>query len=128
MQTHKVYLTPLSPIHIGCGEDFEPTNYIIEQDLLYYFEPSKLNINSQSDNFRELFSLASKGDYEGVKKFFIKNKNLILDSYISNYQALIPAEFKNEWENKSIIQNRLEIERNAYYLILFINLISLVLE
>ena len=114
MQTHKVYLTPLSPIHIGCGEDFEPTNYIIEQDLLYYFEPSKLNINSQSDNFRELFSLASKGDYEGVKKFFIKNKNLILDSYISNYQALIPAEFKNEWENKSIIQNRLEIERNAY--------------
>ena len=37
MQTHKVYLTPLSPIHIGCGEDFEPTNYIVEQDLLYYF-------------------------------------------------------------------------------------------
>lgn len=114
MQTHKVYLTPLSPIHIGCGEDFEPTNYIVEQDLLYYFEPSKLNLNSQSANFRELSALASKGDYEGVKKFFIKNKNLILDSYISNYQALIPTEFKNEWENKSIIQNRLEIERNAY--------------
>ena len=75
MQTHKVYLTPLSPIHIGCGEDFEPTNYIVEQDLLYYFEPSKLNINFQSANFRELFSLASKGDYEGIKNFFIKNKN-----------------------------------------------------
>ncbi|AEC18299.1 hypothetical protein UMN179_02286 [Gallibacterium anatis UMN179] len=29
MQTYQIYLTPLSPIHIGCGEDFEPTNYVI---------------------------------------------------------------------------------------------------
>ena len=114
MQTHKVYLTPISPIHIGCGEDFEPTNYVIEQNLLYYFEPSKLNLDPKSTNFRELSALASKGDYEGVKKFFIKNKNLILDSQISSYQTLVPTEFKNEWENKFIIQNRLEIERNAY--------------
>lgn len=114
MQTHKVYLTPISPIHIGCGEDFEPTNYVIEQNLLYYFDPSKLNLDPKSTNFRELSALASKGDYEGVKKFFIKNKNLILDSQISNYQTLVPTEFKNEWENKFIIQNKLEIERNAY--------------
>ena len=40
---HKIALTPLSPIHIGCGEDFEPTNYVIdaEQKLLYGFDPSR---------------------------------------------------------------------------------------
>jgi CRISPR-associated protein Csm5 len=38
-----VALTLLSPIHIGCGEDFEPTNYLIdaEQKLLYGFDPSR---------------------------------------------------------------------------------------
>ena len=43
LKTHKVALTPLSPIHIGCGEDFEPTNYVIdaEQKLLYGFDPSR---------------------------------------------------------------------------------------
>lgn len=114
MQTHKVYLTPISPIHIGCGEDFEPTNYVIDDGVLYHFEPSRLNLDPNSTDFRELSSLASKGDYEGVKKFFIKNKKLILDSQISNYQSLVPSEFKNEWENKPIIQNKLQIERNAY--------------
>ena len=38
MQTHKVYLTPLSPIHIGCGEDFEPTNYVIDGSTLFNFD------------------------------------------------------------------------------------------
>ena len=45
MQTHKVYLTPISPIHIGCGEDFEPTNYVIDANVLYHFEPSQLNLS-----------------------------------------------------------------------------------
>ena len=26
LTTHRLHLTPLSPLHIGCGEDFEPTN------------------------------------------------------------------------------------------------------
>jgi CRISPR-associated protein Csm5 len=27
-------LTPLTPIHIGCGEDFEPTNYVIDVTVI----------------------------------------------------------------------------------------------
>jgi CRISPR-associated protein Csm5 len=41
-------LTPLTPIHIGCGEDFEPTNYVIDNGVLYQFEPSSLRL-SESD-------------------------------------------------------------------------------
>jgi CRISPR-associated protein Csm5 len=38
-------LTPLTPIHIGCGEDFEPTNYIIDGGVLYHFEPTSLPLD-----------------------------------------------------------------------------------
>jgi CRISPR-associated protein Csm5 len=38
-------LTPLTPIHIGCGEDFEPTNYVIDGGVLYPFEPTALPLN-----------------------------------------------------------------------------------
>src|SRR6476619_520839 len=39
-------LTPLTPIHIGCGEDFEPTNYVIDGGVLYQFEPTRLTLTA----------------------------------------------------------------------------------
>ena len=44
LSAHTLALTPLSPIHIGCGEDFEPTNYVIEDGLLYGFDPSRATL------------------------------------------------------------------------------------
>lgn len=43
LSTHRIALTPLSPIHIGCGETFEPTNYVIDRErgFLYGFDPSQ---------------------------------------------------------------------------------------
>jgi len=38
-------LTPLTPIHIGCGEDFEPTNYVIDGGILHHFEPTSLPLD-----------------------------------------------------------------------------------
>ena len=35
-------LTPLSPIHIGSGEDMDPTGYVLDGDALYEFSPSTL--------------------------------------------------------------------------------------
>lgn len=48
LSTHRIALTPLSPIHIGCGETFEPTNYVIDRErgFLYGFEPSDAVLTS----------------------------------------------------------------------------------
>ena len=35
-------LTPLSPIHIGSGEDMDPTGYVLDGDALHEFSPSTL--------------------------------------------------------------------------------------
>lgn len=41
-ETVPVHLTPLTPIHIGCGEDFVPTSYVIEDKVLYAFNAAQV--------------------------------------------------------------------------------------
>ncbi|MDR0579381.1 MAG: type III-A CRISPR-associated RAMP protein Csm5 [Campylobacteraceae bacterium] len=38
MKTYHLKLTALSPIHIGTGQDYEPTNYVIDDGYLYTFD------------------------------------------------------------------------------------------
>jgi CRISPR-associated protein Csm5 len=64
-------LTPLTPIHIGCGEDFEPTNYVIDGGVLYSFDPTALSFD-QSDR-RLLMQSANRPGLEAiiaVQQFF----------------------------------------------------------
>lgn len=38
IETHELLISTLSPVHIGCGEDYEPTNYVIDSDCLFPFD------------------------------------------------------------------------------------------
>jgi len=80
MKTYRLKLTALSPIHIGTGEFYEPTNFVIENGYLYEFDQSlflqilprnkkvQFNglVNSNTQNGNELF--------EKIHKFIIQNK------------------------------------------------------
>ena len=57
-------ITPLTPIHIGCGEDFEPTNYVIDGGVLHHFEPARLKM-SQEDRRLLTQSANRRGDELG---------------------------------------------------------------
>lgn len=39
LQSCRLLISTLSPVHVGCGEDYEPTNYVIDNGTLYEFEP-----------------------------------------------------------------------------------------
>lgn len=45
LSTHRIALTPLSPIHIGCGETFEPTNYVIDRERVHHKTSAYLGIH-----------------------------------------------------------------------------------
>ena len=120
MQTHKVYLTPLSPIHIGCGEDFEPTNYVIEGETLFNFEPSHLMLNERERN--DLLNRINR-DLRAIHQFFSNNKSKIIP--LSHYFSAIPKGFVSEYnrnienpaqkeKNGNEVFNQLQIERTAY--------------
>ena len=40
LESRRLLISTLSPVHIGCGEDYDPTHYVIEDDTLYEFEPN----------------------------------------------------------------------------------------
>lgn len=71
LSAHTLALTPLSPIHIGCGEDFEPTNYVIEDGLLYGFDPSRATLTDLQRS--KLGDVARRGSLAGIQKFFRDN-------------------------------------------------------
>lgn len=71
LKTYKLALTPLSPIHIGCGEDFEPTNYVIDEGVLYGFDPSRAVLNELQQ--KELANAVTSGSLLSIQRFFKKN-------------------------------------------------------
>lgn len=101
MQTHKVYLTPLSPIHIGCGEDFEPTNYVIKGNNLYYFEASKLGLSEQHlDHLLYICKEIDSDSIQNIQNFFAQED--IIDLAIKNAGFTLPVSpsIFSEWKEK----------------------------
>lgn len=66
----RIAITPLSPLHIGCGEDYEPTRYVVDQDkrLLYSFKPESVRLSSALR--RELLSATASGKLEDIYHFY----------------------------------------------------------
>lgn len=52
---HTLALTPLSPIHIGSGEDIDPTSYVIENGILHQFDTSLADLSKpQIDDLNKI--------------------------------------------------------------------------
>ena len=121
MQTHKVYLTPLSPIHIGCGEDFEPTNYVIDGTTLFNFEPSQLVLNEREKT--ELVNAINRLDLLAIQRFFLNQKDKAIacsyhfadvsDGLAQDYKSRVGKVAQRESDGNKVINN-LSIERTAF--------------
>jgi CRISPR-associated protein Csm5 len=85
LKTYRLALTPLSPIHIGCGEDFEPTNYVIDDGVLFGFDPSRAVLNDLQRS--KLMDAANRGSLLGIQKFFKDNAT----TFKAQADTLIPV-------------------------------------
>jgi hypothetical protein len=83
LQTLKIKLTTLSPIHIGNGEQYEPTNYVIRDNKLYTFN-----------------------EYVVIEKLYIRDGFLPTDNKLSDIYSLVAFLRK---EADFIIDNNLYI-------------------
>jgi CRISPR-associated protein Csm5 len=84
----RLVLTPLSPIHIGLGEDFDPTSYIIEKNVLYVFDPAKAELSP--DLRKELLSLTETVTLDSMRKVYTFFKRQA-DFFMPHAHALIPV-------------------------------------
>lgn len=121
LTTHRLHLTPLSPIHIGCGEDFEPTNYVIDDGLLYGFDTSRAALNEVQRN--KLMDVARRGSLPGIQRFFRDNADLfkphahvvmpVCSGVARMYEQRIGKASNVEASGNQVF-NKLEIERHVY--------------
>ena len=123
LKTYRLALTPLSPIHIGCGEDFEPTNYVIDDDgmfgpLLYGFDPSRAVLSDVQLN--SLSQMGMQANWLGIQQFFRNNKQPfkaisdvlmpVASGLASEYQKKLGKVVQQESDGRDVI-NKLTIER-----------------
>jgi CRISPR-associated protein Csm5 len=102
MKSYKLKLTALSPIHIGTGEDYEPTNFVIDNGYLYEFDEYKF-YNRLDQKRQEQFIKAVERKKAGDSLFEIhriikRNKKEAIASAILKVQVSkgIERDYKNK--------------------------------
>jgi CRISPR-associated protein Csm5 len=122
-----VWFTPLSPIHIGAGQTYEPTNYVIEGDTLHEFETSSILETLSGDDRRQLGDLVNGSPddtmIKGVQRFFWDRRTRLIPwaihripvqrGVVNLYTSRVGQTAQQEGRGRRTI-NQLEIARTAY--------------
>lgn len=124
---YRLHITPLSPVHIGTGESYEPTNYVIEDGALHEFDTGAAMAVLSNQDREELLRIASgKPDTQMLKAlqgfFHARRKPLqahavncipVLPGIARVYDQRIGRAANTEGNGQQVI-NKLEIDRTAY--------------
>ena len=124
-------ISTLSPIHIGCDEDYEPSSFVMDNGLLHVFEPADLLAALKPDELKELGRCAGGADPIGALQQFFRARaesltglarhwvyvvDAIADEYAQkagrNVQKNAPGASKGS--GKETERNRFQIARTAF--------------
>lgn len=127
LQHYTLTYTPLSPIHIGTGDSYEPTNYVIDDGTLYEFDTggalAALTASDRNELNRIVNARANEDMLKAVQRFFYERREAlkpwainampVLDGVADLYGKRI-GQTANRESGGSQVLNRLEIDRTAY--------------
>lgn len=121
LTTARLALTPLAPIHIGSGEDFEPTHYVIDDGLLHAFDPSCAALPEPLA--RRLGQLGEEADLLRIQRFFHEHRAHFMPharllvpvapGLADDYQDKIGQVANREATGRDVI-NKLSVERATH--------------
>src|SRR5690606_9688704 len=115
-------ITPLARIHIGTGDSYEPTNYVIENDALYEFDLGdsvQLLQSRDRDGLRKIVDQRPGEDMiKSVQRFFYERRQTfipnarktirVLEGVAELYRKRLGSAAQIEADGSQVI-NRLEI-------------------
>ncbi len=133
MKTHALEsvalaITPLSPVHIGTGEDYEPTNYVMEDEILFAFASEALGDRLLPNQRAELLKLVThqcrpEELIQKVQGFFYRHRQQfaavstrqvrVSPGVFELYQNRVGQIANRESGGRGVI-NRLAIERTFF--------------
>jgi len=121
MQTHNLVVSTLSPVHVGCGVDFVPTEYVVDaHGTLHAFEPAALaTLKSAQQISRGIISALDKGmpqeQLRAVHAALQRNRDEI-GTVASTHVKLAPGVFSHYKQTQDARNdfNRNGVERTSY--------------
>ncbi len=127
LQHYTLSYTPLSPIHIGTGDSYEPTNYVIDDGTLYEFDTggalAALTETDRNELNKIVNARANEEMLKAVQRFFYDRREAlkpwavnaipVLDGVASFYAKRVGQNANREGGGGQVL-NKLEIDRTAY--------------
>ncbi|KAB2935112.1 MAG: CRISPR-associated protein Csm5 [Candidatus Contendobacter sp.] len=127
LECRRLLISTLSPVHVGCGEDYDPTRYVIEDDTLYEFEPgaalAALTAQDRDQLLKIVSSPANDRMLQQVQAFFYHRRQALISTasrrvpvgpkMVAFYQKRVGKTVQVEGDGSQLL-NRLEIERNFF--------------
>ena len=121
LSSYRLDFTPLAPIHIGSGEDLDPTSYVLDADTLYEFSPSALAAALDETARDRLLGLVDGTGGERtltrVRQFlYERREGLVAHAsravrVATGVQELYESRIPNAAQSETKVINRFEIER-----------------
>jgi len=111
----KLKLTAISPIHIGSGEVYEPTNFVIDKNILYHFRDEDFFMaldKNQQDNFMRIILEKRSDSFSRINKF-VKN-NIEIAKKVSFLTVKTTDGIQKEYNNKIGKISQIEGHRGNY--------------
>lgn len=130
MKTHDCYrlhLTPLAPIHVGTGESYEPTNYVIEEGVLHEFDTGAAVAALAPSDRTQLLGIGNRKPdadmIQAVQRFFFERRKPLMAHAVQRIPVLngVAQLYANrvgqtancEADGKKVL-NKLEIDRTSF--------------
>ncbi len=127
LESSQLLISTLSPVHVGCGEDYDPTRYVIENDTLYEFEPGAamavLTAHDREQLLKIVTSPANDRMLQQVQAFFYQRRQALITiasrrvpvgpKMVAFYQKRVGKTVQVEGDGAQLL-NRLEIERTFF--------------
>lgn len=127
LESRRLLISTLSPVHVGCGEDYDPTHYVIEDDTLYEFEPgaalAALTAQDRDQLLKIVSSPANDRMLQQVQAFFYHRRQALIPAasrrvpvgpkMVAFYQGRVGKTVQVEGDGAQLL-NRLEIERTFF--------------
>ena len=98
-EIRKLTISTLSPVHIGCGEDFEPGNFVIHEGLLHALDVETLAAELSEADQKNLLKASEERDPIGAIQRFFKSRSAKFAETSTHTVRVAPAIAK-EYEEK----------------------------
>lgn len=125
--SYRMHITPLSPIHVGTGESYEPTNYVIEDGVLHEFDTGAVMAALSAADRKKLEEIGSRrpdaGMIEALQRFFHERREPLMGHAVqripvlqgvANLYAQRIGQTANREAGGNKVLNRLEIDRTSF--------------